>query len=217
MLLPHELAAMKLGCVWHPSAAPIRAGAVEALPPAAWGRIVGTPRVAGHNNLVGDCVEVMACNAVQTRLAANGLMGRISDDYALSLYSVVTGYRAGNPATDLGTQPEVMFGWWHARAVAGWKLQDAVTLDPKSETDIRDTISTLGGVCLIVALATEQQNQIVWSAAGKPGTWGMHAVWCDQYEGALTWGTSWGQAQPIDRSYFDGGFVVGAYALELAQ
>lgn len=69
---------------------------------------------------------------------------------------------------------------------------------------------------MCVELATEQQNERVWTPTGTCGSWGGHAVWTDSYEGALTKITSWGAEFYIDRSYFEAsGFVVGAYALEL--
>ena len=33
----------------------------------------------------------------------------------------------------------------------------------------------------------------------------------------LTFATSWGEAKPIDRSFFGAGFVVAAYALDIAK
>ena len=216
MHLPHQLAAMRLGCRWQgsPPAATRRVAAFR--PPAAYSRIIGTPRVSGHNDQVGDCVETAACNAVQTAMAGRGLSApQISNDLAVSLYSQITGYTALNPASDRGTDPNDLFAWWRKNQVFGYRLTQFAPVDPRSEVDVRHVIATTGGIFFIVALATEQQNQLVWTAAGTPGSWGYHAVWADDYDGALTSCTSWGEAKPIDRSYFDAGFVVGAYALDL--
>jgi hypothetical protein len=113
MLLPHQLAAMKLGCRWQGAPASNAQRIATVLPPAAYSRIWGTPRVAGHNDVVGDCVETAACNAVQTGMARVGLSGpQISNDMAVTLYSQVTGYTALDPASDRGTDPDELFGWW---------------------------------------------------------------------------------------------------------
>jgi hypothetical protein len=38
-----------------------------------------------------------------------------------------------------------------------------------------------------------------------------------QHDGALTTCSSWGEAKPIDRSFFAAGFVVAAYALDVTK
>ena len=217
MHLPHQLAAMKLGCRWQGTPAATAQRVAANLPPVAYSRIIGTPRVAGHNELIGDCVETAACNAVQTAMAGKGMSGpQISNDLAVTLYGRITGYTALNPASDRGTDPRELFAWWRRNTIAGYRLGRVFPVAPQSEDDVRHVVSTMSGVFLVLALSLAQQNQLVWSAAGTPGSWGYHAVWADDYDGALTTCTSWGEAKPMDRSFFAAGFVVGAYALDLA-
>jgi hypothetical protein len=217
MRLPHQLAAMKLGCRWQGAQAATPERVATSLPPVAYSRIIGTPRVAGHNELVGDCVETAACNAVQTAMAGRGHSApQLSNDLAVTLYTQITGYTALKPASDRGTDPNDLFVWWRHNMIAGYRLQQAIAVDPKSEPDMRHVISTTGGIFLVLALGLAQQNQLVWTAAGTPGSWGYHAVWADDYEGALTSCTSWGEAKVMDRFFLAAGFVVGAYALDLA-
>jgi hypothetical protein len=188
------------------------------MPRGAYSRILGTPRVAGHNDLVGDCVETAACNAVQTEMARAGISRpQIANDLAVTLYSQITGYTASNPVSDQGTDPDALFAWWRQNSIAGYRLRQVVPVDPKFEAEIRDVVSRAGGIFLILALGLAQQNQLVWTAAGAPGSWGYHAVWADSFDGALTFATSWGEAKPIDRSFFVAGFVVAAYALDIAK
>jgi hypothetical protein len=101
--------------------------------------------------------------------------------------------------------------------IAFYRLKQAAPIDPKSEADIRHAVSRAGGIFLILALGLAQQNQLVWTAAGTPGSWGCHAVWADGYDGALTTCTSWGEAKQMDRSFFAAGFVVAAHTLDLAK
>jgi hypothetical protein len=217
MLLPHQLAAMKLGCRWQGAPEPVSRRAATVLPPAAYSRILGTPRVQGHNDVIGDCVETAACNAVQTAMARAGVSGpQISNDLAVTLYSQITGYAALNPASDRGTDPRELFAWWCENPIASYRLKQVTPVDPQSEADIRHVVSGAGGIFLVLALGLAQQNQLVWAAGGTPGSWGYHAVWADDYEGALTTCTSWGEAKPMDRSFFAAGFVAAAYALDLA-
>ena len=188
------------------------------LPPVAYSRIISTPRVEGHNDLIGDCVETAACNAVQTARARSGMLApQISNDLAATLYGEITGYTALNPASDRGTDPDELFAWWRKNPIASYRLGQISAIDPQAEPAIRHVISRAGGIFLVLALGLAQQNQLVWAAAGTPGSWGYHAVWADGYDGALTGCTSWGEAKPMDRSFFAAGFVVGAYALELVK
>jgi hypothetical protein len=216
--MPAQLSQMRLGCDTR-LAAPIVLHLAAAAPADAYGRMVGAPRVEGHNDLYGDCVPTAACNAVQTMLARGGNYAPIGDDVPLGIYEHF-GFELRNPATDVGMNPEDLFGWWQGNDVAGARLKSATRLQPADEFSIRHTVATLGGVFLVVELSRAQQSQIVWTAAGgddgKPGTWGGHAVWVDEFDGALTKGTSWGEMVEIDRSFFAGGYVVGAYALDLA-
>lgn len=218
MLLAHQLAAMKLGCRWHGAPAAPGRRVATIVPPVAYSRILGTPRVAGHNDLVGDCVETAACNAVQTEMAKAGMSRpQIANDLAVTLYSRITGYTARDPASDQGTDPDALFAWWRQNSIAGYGLRQIVPVDPKFEADIRHVISRAGGIFLVLALGLAQQNQLVWTAAGTPGSWGYHAVWADSYDGALTFATSWGEAKPIDRGFFVAGFVAAAYALDIVK
>lgn len=220
MLLPHQLAGMKLGCATQPGTLPPVANVAAAVapPPSAYARISEAPRVQGHNDVCGDCVETAASNSVQTALARAGIFTRISDDYPRTLYSNLTGYRDGIPSTDNGTDPMVLFDWWRRNALGGFKLTNLTRLEPTEEGAIRHAIATDGGVYLIVNLSVEQQNQRVWMPAGTPGTWGGHAIWADEYDGGLTFCTSWGEPTPLDRSYFTTpGFVIAAFQLGLTK
>lgn len=216
MLLPSELARMKLGCRWQPGDIPIRASANLTPPPGAYGRMPNAPRVEGNNDTISDCVETAAANAVQTALARAGSTTPISNAYVVSLYSAITGYRPGAPATDQGTDPHALFRWWKQNPIAGYKLADAAAFEPTAEDAIRWQIDRAGGVMLVVALSVEQQNQREWRPTGTPGSWGYHAVWADSYDGGLTFATSWGEMIPISRAYFEvPGFVQGVFGLEM--
>lgn len=218
MLSPADLARMKLGCRWQPSDIPTRAGADLTPPPGAYGRMPNAPRVEGNNDQIGDCVETAAANAVQTAMARAGITRPISNSYVVSLYSAITGYRPDDPATDQGTDPNALFGWWQDNALAGYKLDSVFRIEPTAEDAIRWQIDRAGGVMLIVALSVEQQNQRQWEPVGTPGSWGEHAVWADSYDGALTFATSWGEMMPISRAYFNArGFVLGVFGLDLVR
>ena len=218
-LLPSQLAAMRLGCRWsvgkHTES--LIGAAPASVPANAFSRDEAVPRIAGQNDVLADCVETAAVNIVQTVLGWRGSYGSLGDRLPVRIYRqpMVAGYVPGDPSTDRGTDPERLFSWWEKTPIEGFRLQRLIPLHPQDETAIRNAIAEFGSVMLILALAKEQQNQRVWLPAGTPGSWGYHAMTVDEWDGALTWGTTWGEAQALDRSFFNAEFVVGAYGCDL--
>ena len=217
MLLPHHLAAMKLGV--RRSAAPRlpdrRARATMA-PVAAWSRVEATPRITGQNDQIGDCVPTACANAIETAMGSAGIFDAvIPNGDVIAAYSAVTGYSPQNPASDQGTDPAAMFGWWQSNDLFGHRLVEAAAVDPRDPSAIRETIQSHGGVFLTIGLSLENQNQRVWMPDGTSGSWGHHAIWADEFDGGILFCTSWGEVQPIDWRYVSGGFVDSAFALTL--
>jgi hypothetical protein len=174
----------------------------------------------GSNDQYGDCLEVAACNAIQTKkgLAASDFTP-MDNSVPLNLYSTISGFMPGDPSTDTGTSVSGLFSYWSSTPIDGWILSGYAPIDPADSYSIRNTLldPTYGGVLLVLNLALSQKNQIVWSEAGSPGTWGPHAVWLDQYDGDKYCSTSWGEPKWIAQDFFDGSFVVGVYSMLLSQ
>lgn len=206
---------MKLGCILKPETVEFHAGlaltAQQLLP--AWSRITGTPRILGHNDVLGDCVVVAAINRVQTQLARLGSPAVIPDDLAPAIYSEVTGYMPGQPATDQGTLPEQLFTWWQANAIFGWKLREAIPLNPLDQAGQRNSIVTANGVMLCSALGQANLTQFAWEPCSD--LIGYHATFADGYEANYTSETSWGTERQVPQAFFAAGKVVAAYSLDL--
>jgi hypothetical protein len=207
---------MRLGIAagWQPPPAAARVAAA-APPPPAYGRIVAAPRVSGDNATAGDCVETGCYNAVQTALARAGDLAPLPNCAVLRLYSQLTGYVSGNPATDNGTDPAAMFAWWQTNQIAGYRLVQAIPLPASDQATLRATIARAGGIACVLNLSTANQNQRVLTPDGVPGSWGKHFVWLDGYDGRIISGTSWGEAFYLDESYFDQNFVISVTELAL--
>jgi hypothetical protein len=213
---PLNPAAMRLGihASWRPGLVTPRPAATLPIPDV-WGRDVDTPRVAGHNDMVGDCVPTMCCNAVQTLLGRRGVRTPIPDGLAVDVYAAVTGYSPADPASDQGTDPDAMFAWWKANAISGYRLREAIAITPQDEQAMMRAVSQDGGAGLIVNLAVEQQNEVIWTPAGTPGSWGRHALFADQRVGA-TGATSWGLEKWIAPAFMAAAErVVAAYVFDL--
>jgi hypothetical protein len=219
MFLPTQLAAMKLGAKRTPKRSfeitPKLLTLEELLP--AWERIINTPRVQGFNDTVGDCVPTGACNVIQTLLARKGIFTAIPNELALQIYSAVTGYVSGDTSTDNGTDINQFLVWWEDNTIAGYKLQSSTSINPKDENRIRKIIEDKGYVLTVMGLATQQQNERLWIGAGTVGSWGYHCGCFDGFDGEVYNLTTWGQWQPVDRSFFNNGFVLDVYDLNLIE
>lgn len=218
MLLPHQMQAMKLGCK-KPEEDTINYLISSTLFLESYSRIIGTSRVKGHNDEVGDCVPTAACNLITTYLARKGHQVIIPDDLPVFIYSAVTGYNSSDPATDQGTDIDQFFSWWKINSIYGFKLKEKIDINPQDEALIKHTIETSesGSVLVISNLSLNQQNERVWTGDGEPGSWGRHCTVSDSYEGALYNFTTWGVGQPVDRSFFNQGFVTNVYNISLIE
>jgi len=191
-------------------------GAIEQID--AYSRIVGAPLVKGNNDRWGDCVETAAYNAIQDDMADIGDLGALHDDLPVHLYSQLTGFDPATGANDNGTDPLSLIKFWQGNSISGWRLASVTHIDPSREGDIRHSIATKGGIYLVVNLSVDQQNQQTWMPTGQPGSWGEHAVWCDSFDGATYFVTSWGLRIAVDRSFITNrNFVVGAFSLDLVR
>lgn len=211
---------MKLGCILTPETKAKHA--VMAMAPAvllpAWTRIIGTPRILGGNNSIGDCVIVSGFNALQTYLARKGIFAPLPEDLPPEIYSEITGYVPGDPSTDKGTNPEDFLAWWQANAICGYKLKNFQRLNPADLNGIRNAIVNTGGVSICSALSLQQEGQQIWKPVGTPGTWGGHMTFVDSYEADLFYETSWGDEYQIEDDYFQAkGFVEAAFSFELTS
>ena len=192
---------------------------VSTLPPA-HSRLELVQRVLGSNDELNDCLECAVFNAIATKkgLAASDFI-KIPESAPIRLYSSVSGFNPDDPSTDVGTTVSGMFSYWSNTPISGWILSSYTPIDPADSYSIRNTIidPTYGGVLLVLNLSDSQRNQIVWSEAGVPGTWGPHAVWADSYSGDQYCSTSWGLPKWLSQDFFDGSYVVGAYSMLLSQ
>lgn len=220
MLLPDHLRQMKLGMpkLWTPKFIPVHAAVGLQPPPLAYGRQQNAQRIEGFNDTIGDCMPTGIINGVIDFLALRGTpMSTVPNSLAQDIYSDVTGYVAGDASTDNGTDPDQMWAWWMQHPILGWKLSAPPGLvDPRNDWAVKTALNADGFIGLVLALALEQQNELIWTATGRPGSWGYHYVNCDGYDGPYT-ATSWGLEKQIDESFFDGGFVAQVYKFTLTQ
>ncbi len=163
---------------------PALAGAVEL--PDAWSEIVGTPITLGMNDIHGDCVAVAAFNAAAIANARRGIMTPFADHEPFDLYTTL----GGMPA-DIGLDPAVLFNYWQANAIAGYKLGDihAIALDDLA--GIQQAIIDTGFVYFTASLTQAQLSQTDWTVVDSPVD-GGHATILTWWEAGWLYDATWG-------------------------
>jgi hypothetical protein len=169
------------------------------------------------NDLYGCCVEAGVGHQVgQYTLHSTGAEALFTDADILNAYSAITGFRADDPFTDLGTYTQDAMTWWRRTGLAGHKILMFASLDLTDVTALRQAVALFGAVGVgfnFPASAMDQFN------AGRPWTVvkgspleGGHYVIATGYDSAWlrtkTWGTEQLMAWSFLAAYADEAWVV---------
>lgn len=164
-----------LSTVWADKAAP-------ALSTVDWySRVPSWPMLA--NDQVGDCTCAAIGHIIQQWTTYTDTSAVVmSDAEVLGLYSAVSGYVPGNPATDNGALCVDVLRYWFT---AGVRTPDggpdtligAAGVNPTDFAEVSRAILTFGNLYAGVALPSSAQTEEVWtSTADAPGSWGGHCI-----------------------------------------
>lgn len=157
----------------------------------------------GENDALGTCVVANAANALLAESTYTGAPKAMSNDEVVATYSMVGGYKPGEPATDNGLVIETFLTYWvnNGITVSGTlnKLSAFASVDVKDLDEVKSAIDTLGGLTLGVNLPISAQAQTyLWMPTNDgdnsvPNSWGAHCVRVIGYDPygvyAITWGT----------------------------
>jgi hypothetical protein len=200
----------KLGCKAK-LRAPVQQSVGAPFPREAFGRIVGTHRVQGMNNVYATCVPTFYLNALTDAAARDGKQLVISDQVAVDLL------KEFDPTLLEGMDPEDILEWGMENAVYGYQLESWKRLDIGAEADIRNHVEVDGAIGLVVDLSLAQQGSATWvvnSSANVPGSWGEHMACFDGFDGSVMSGTSWGRSIFAARNFFIPEWTLGVYAVK---
>lgn len=152
-----------------------------------WGnRVADWPMMA--NDTLGDCTIAAAGHLIQEWTADSGSMVVIPDEKIISLYSAITGYVPGDDSTDQGAVCLDVLNYWRKTGMDGHKLYAFTALEPGNVLHVTTATYLFGGIYLGLQLPLFCKRQIRpggtfslvpgWdlTAAGKPGSWGGHAI-----------------------------------------
>ncbi|MGC8470035.1 MAG: hypothetical protein ACP5NI_09045 [Acetobacteraceae bacterium] len=184
--------------------------------------VSGWPMLA--NDRVGDCTLAAAGHLIQAWTTATGAARVMTDADAISAYTLIGGYRPGDPATDIGCYETAVLGWWLTKGLAVGEgpldlLDGFATLDPRDGRLIRQAIALLGGVYAGLSLPLTAQDGGAWEVPasgpvgdGAPGSWGGHAVPLLGYDAEGLVCVTWGAPQRLSWAFWET-YADEAYAL----
>lgn len=171
------------------------------------------------NDQWGDCVEAMMVHADVALNAYAGHPVTYADDYAITLYSEITGFDpnagpSGNNPTDNGTDVQTALEYWKntglvdssgtTHKLAGY----AKFSNPADEVLLAQVLNTFGCVCVGVSLQQDQEDQFAngepWNYVSGSQFIGGHGITLQQRSvggvGVLHYVT-WGQVQRATRKF----------------
>ncbi len=170
------------------------------------------------NLSVGDCTCAGAGHLIQTWTANQGKKTVIPDADILAVYSKLSGYVPGNPATDVGLALIDVLKPWQQTGIDGHKIGAYVQVD-LTQKILSVACYLFGGLYCGVALPLSAQNQDKWQVPdpnlhgdAAPGSWGGHCVPMGTYDplGAIfvTWGEEQYASEEFISAYFDEAWAI---------
>ena len=169
--------------------------------------------ILGANDRVGDCTCVAPANIILALTTMAKRPVRLADAAILAFYGSVSGYDPANPATDRGAIVEDVLAAWHARGIAGDRLDGYASLELNDHERVRQAIAHLGPVDLGVNLPVGWQSASTWdvSTAGRAIA-GGHSVTAVGYTEGGPLIVSWGQVFSLTWAGWDA-FLEEAHVL----
>lgn len=178
------------------------------------------------NTDLGDCGEAMTLNGVQAFDSETGRpITPFVDDDAEKWYEIVGNYVPGNPATDQGTDNNVLVAKWKDPGLlcsangSVHKIVESLFVDPADENLTKLAIWEFVVNFRAYALPNTAQSQTMWSIVGDgktgdsaPASWGYHDIAQTSYGpkavGLKSWGQPYAAHWGFDTHYGVQGFVV---------
>ncbi len=168
---------------------------------------------------VGDCTCAGAGHLIQMWTANQGSEKILPDADILALYSKLSGYVPGNPATDVGLYLPDVLKFWQNTGIDGHRIGAYVQVNPANKLHLALACYLFGGVYCGVALPLSAQNQEKWQVTdpsltgnAAPGSWGGHCVPMGAFDPLggifVTWGEEQYAYADFIAAYFDEAWAI---------
>lgn len=153
------------------------------------------------NDQIGDCTAVSEAALVEvwTDYGRTAPLATITD--VITAYSTGSGYRPGEPATDVGADMLTMLKQWRTIGLGPHRIDAFASVDHAVVNHVCDAINLFGGVYVGANLPLTSQHEGEWltpqtvDGENTPGSWGGHCMAGVGYDKRGIWLRTWGRRQ----------------------
>jgi hypothetical protein len=118
------------------------------------------------NAEVGDCTFAEIGHHIQlVTKASTGTAVQVSDSAVLTGYEAVSGYKPGDPSTDVGCRIADVMDYWLKTGVGGHRIIAHASIDPSNTKLVKQAIALFGGVSIGMNVPKSAEDQF---NAGQP-------------------------------------------------
>lgn len=169
------------------------------------------------NDTVGDCGPAGLGHLIETYTrCASGATVEVTEQGVIDFYSAVSGYRPGDPSTDVGVVLQDMLDYARKNGFCGHEVLAFAEVDMSNVAEIRAAIDLFGGIITGINLPQSAEDQFnqgkPWSVVKGSRILGGHAVPWMRYGpdgwGGVTWAAVQAITDPFRKKYVAEGWVL---------
>jgi hypothetical protein len=159
------------------------------------------------NDTVGDCTAAGAGHVAQAvNWYGRGTDAPVTDADALAMYEAISGYRPGQPSTDVGATLQDALGYWRSTGIGGNKIAAFAQINAQNLSLVRACIALFGAVYCGLNVPQSAEDQLdagkPWTVVSRSRILGGHCVPLGAYDATSFTCVTWGQTQKMDVAFF---------------
>ncbi|MFE2994097.1 hypothetical protein ACFXG4_03650 [Nocardia sp. NPDC059246] len=159
------------------------------------------------NDSLGDCTAAGAGHvAQQINWYGQHQDAPVADSDVLAMYEAISGYRPGQPSTDVGATLQDALKYWHTTGVGGNKIAAYAQIKATDLATIRACISLFGAVYTGMNFPASAMDQFnagkPWTVVPRSRVEGGHCVPIGAYDASSFTCVTWGKTQKLSVDFF---------------
>lgn len=159
------------------------------------------------NDRIGCCTFAEIGHHIQlVTKAATGTAVKVSDDAILTGYEAVSGYRPGDPSSDVGARLADVMDYWLKIGVGGHRIIAHASIHPSNTKLIKQAIALFGGVSIGMNVPKSAEDQFnnghPWTYVKGSRSLGGHCVLMGAYGPGMWKVITWAAEQEMDDLFY---------------
>lgn len=159
------------------------------------------------NDELGDCTAAGAGHiAQQVNWFGRDIDAPVTDGDTLSMYQAISGYKAGDPSTDVGATLQDALGYWRKTGIGGNTIAAFAQVKATDLATVRMCIARFGSVYCGMWMPQAAMDQFnagkPWVVAKRSANLGGHCVPLMAYDADSFACVTWGRVQPMTTAFF---------------